>query len=100
MESKSNNSVTKFNKTEIYNTQIKPLVQKVVNICSANDMPMFFACCTQNDENKSEYIKECVSPQSHDIRLSQDYFSNLIAVTLGFVTYPPVETPNISYDEE
>lgn len=99
MEHKSNN-ITVFNKTEIYKTQVKPLIQKAMNICSANDMPMFFACCTENDEKKSEYVKECVSPQSHGVRLSQDYFSNLIAVTLGFITYPPVETPNISYDEE
>lgn len=92
-------NITPYDKSEIFETQIQPLVKKILNVCSINDIPMFFACCPSNDENVSQYIKECVSPQSHNISLSQDYFSNLIAVTLGFNTVPPIERPNISYDE-
>lgn len=92
------NAVRAFDKTEVYK-KVKPLIQKVIDICSANDMPMFFTTCVKDDGHKSEYINESVTPRSHGIILSQDRFSDHIAVAIGFNTVPPVERPDISYDD-
>lgn len=92
------NTIHTFDKTEAYQ-MVKPLIRKVIDICSANDIPMFFTACVKYDGHQSKYVNESVTPKSHGVVLSQDRFSDHIAVTIGFNTVPPVERPDISYDD-
>ena len=91
-------TITDYDKSKLYKDKIEPAVQQVIALCSAYDIPMFFAACVKNENGESKYQKEVVSPASHDIKLEQDYFPNLLAVTLGFTTVPPVERVNIEFD--
>lgn len=90
--------IKEFNKTEIYKEKIEPIVQQLVGLCSAYDIPMFLAACVKDNGKTSEYKKEMVSTASHDIELANDIFPDLVAVTLGFTTIPPVNRPDIEFD--
>ena len=93
-------NVNAFEKTEIFKKEIEPLLRKIRHQCSMYDIPMFFAACVADDGENSKYIKELVSPQSHSIKLSTDYFPGLVAVTLGFNVVPPMPKPEFTYDTE
>lgn len=94
------NTIKSFDKEEIFETKIKPLLQEITSICSANDIPMFFSACVKETGTNSEYKNECVSPQSHGMNLSNDHFSDYIGVTLGFNTIPPFDRPDFDYDAD
>lgn len=85
---------------ELFKLHIEPALRQLVGLCSSYDIPMFFVAALSDVDNHTEYVKEIISPQSHQIHLSQDIFSDLIAVTLGFTTVPPVEKISIDYDED
>lgn len=87
-----------FDKSEAYQ-KVKPLIRQIVDVCSANDIPMFFTACINDNGETSRYINESVTPGSHGLKLSQNHFSDHIAVAIGFNTVPPVERPDISYDD-
>jgi hypothetical protein len=94
-----NDTTMNFDKQELFKKYAEPIMKQLVGVCSSYDIPMFFAACVSDNGEKSEYIKEIISPESHKIKLSQDVFSDLIAVTLGFTTVPPVEKISIEYEE-
>ena len=94
------NTIKSFDKEAVFEAKIKPLLQEITSLCSANDIPMFFSACIKETGEKSEYKNECVSPRSHGINLSNDRFSDYIGVTLGFNTIPPVERPDFDYDAD
>lgn len=80
-----------FDKTENYNSNILPILEKLKKACIKNEIPFFFAACVKNDENTSEYEKEIYSGLAHDISLTKDYIPDLVKITLGFEAQVPFE---------
>lgn len=89
---------TEFDKQDIYELKIQPKVAELVKICSREDIPLFVAACTKNDENGTEYQKEAVTPGTHDIKLKDDVITKFIDVTLGFEVVPPRSIPNLNFE--
>ncbi len=95
-----NTEITTFDKEQFFKKNILPTVKQLVSLCSAYDIPMFFSSCVAEDGKESKYVNEAVTPESHQLKLTKDIFSDLLAVTLGFTTVPPIEKIDMSYDED
>lgn len=87
-----------FNKEKAYKEKVAPLMKKIIKVCAMENIPFFFASCVKDDGECSKYIKELVSPTTHQLNLSQDLFPDLVAVTLGFNTIPPIKKTEFVFD--
>ena len=95
-----NNELTKYDKTEIYETEgIIDLLFKLKQQCGKNGIPMIVTVAIKNDENGTEYKTEMVSAVSSGINLKEDRFVKFVNVMNGFDTMPHKEEMNINLDE-
>ena len=71
--------------TTTYNDKIKPLMTEVEAICKENNIPMFFAICSNIDkEHSGEFITHVVSPASLGISLKNDNIADCFKVFNGY----------------
>ena len=90
--------LTKFDKRDIYESEIEGKVIELLQLCNKYRMPMFVAIAVKNDEDGTEYMKEMFSSASNDIMLKDDYIRNFVNITNGFSTIPPVEDIEIEFE--
>ena len=79
-----------YNKTDVYNEEIKDLVKRILLICDKEKIPMFMSFAVQNDENGTKYISEMQSAASHGIELEKDLLVKHALVIAGI--YPQSES--------
>ena len=85
--------------TTTYNEKIKPLITEIENICKENNIPMFFAICSNIDKDHSgEYITHVLSPALLDINIKNDNIADCFKVFNG---YTPVynEAKGLSFGD-
>ena len=90
--------ITEFDKQYIFDSEIRPKLQQIMQICNREKMPMFFAVCTKNNNNETEYEKHIYSSQSNEIYLKEDLFRGFVNVTNGFNTVPPIKEIEIDFE--
>jgi len=78
-----------YDKTKDFEEEILPLVEKLRQICSLNDIPFFFSAAITNDSSGTEYRTIALTPSITGTGLKKDYFKDFINVTNGFYTIPP-----------
>ncbi|MBP3781720.1 MAG: hypothetical protein J6I68_00565 [Butyrivibrio sp.] len=95
-----------FDKTEVYDKQIKPLIKKITDICLVNDMPIFFSCAVKNEGGATEYEKgvtvykrDGVLPGSNNINLYDDWFRLYLLIGHMGLTVTPT-TKFAQFNEE
>lgn len=90
------NETSVFNKRKEYESQIEEKVEELKRLCNKANIPMFFAACLSNDEKETNYNVELLSPGVCGVKLTKDWFSRFVNVTMGFDTVAP--SANISFD--
>lgn len=50
-----------FNKKQIYEADIKPIIAEIKNTCKNFKIPCFITCCVASDENGCEFESTCYS---------------------------------------
>lgn len=82
------NNFTIYDKKDVFDKQMKPVLDELVSICRNHKIPFFYTACVANDDEHSEYRSDVVSPVGYDVILSDDKISKHIGVTAGFDVVP------------
>lgn len=91
-------SVSVFDRSDIYASRIEPIVKKLKNECAVAHIPFFFSACVKNDEEGTEYQNEGHLCGSGDYKLTDDRITPHLNVALGFKTVPPRSDMEIDMD--
>lgn len=76
--------LTVFNAEDIYETEIKPLAEKINVICKANKIPFILGVCVSNDEEDSKYEYTANLCGSNEIKLKDDKITDFLRILAGF----------------
>lgn len=90
--------ITDFDKQYVFDSEIKPKLQEIIQICNREKMPMFFAVCVKNNNTETVYEKDMYASQSNEIYLKNDLLRGFVNVTNGFNTVPPVKEIEIDFE--
>ena len=66
-----------YDKSDIYNKEILPLIEDIKEICTMNKIPMFITVAVANDEKKTTF-KNSIIHGVTGIKLSDDRISDII----------------------
>lgn len=75
-----------YDKKKIYEKDIQPLIDVLLQECNRREIPIFIGACTKNTKTSSEYKLDIISPTSNGIYLSDDKFIDWVNVYNGFIT--------------
>ncbi len=76
--------ITIYNKEDIYNEKIKPLVKEVMRLSSIHNIPSFITFAVANDGELTTYISDMHSAVTNDICLKDDNIVKMANVLNGF----------------
>lgn len=93
-------NLTVFDKTKVYDTQIRELAEQLRNKCTTMGIPFFFAACVKNTEEGSVYEQEAYPCGSGGIRLTDDRITPHLNVALGFRTIPKNQKLEIIFEQD
>ena len=90
--------IENFDKKDIYNAMVKPIVDQLRNECNKLGLPMFCAVAVSGDENKTdfEYQYEILSPYVTGKTVKDNKIAKFVDVVRGYNVAPPndfVEIP-------
>lgn len=88
-----------FNKKSEYNGKVKKLVNELKSLCKKENIPFFFAACVENSKKDSRYELEMLSAEICDTKLSKDWISKFVDITIGFDAVPPAKPLEIDSDD-
>ena len=92
-----------YDKTLEYNEEIAPLVDKLIQACNINRIPMFLCMAPKNTKEETTYETKVLSPAQFSTKLRKNYFSDFINVVNGLsTTYyqaPEDKGSNEEYEE-
>ena len=86
-----------YDKSKIFEDEIRPLLKQIEDICLVNDMPIFFSCATKNMDGKTFYERDGILTGSNGINLYDDWFRLYLLV--GHVDLKPT-TKFAQFNEE
>ena len=90
---------TDFDKKAIFEKECKPLLTQLETICSFNKIPFFWAACTKNSDEGSDYEYAWSDPTSHMVELKNDLINKFFVVAAcGFDVRPHRDTDDIVID--
>lgn len=78
-----------FNKSGEYQAEIQEKIHELKMLCKKHNIPFFFASCTENSRTDSTYVLEMLSPEICQTKLSKNWISKFVDITLGFDAVPP-----------
>ena len=81
--------LTRYNRQADWNTHCAPVLQKLVDLCSIYEIPLFATACIRNSCDGSEYVADMVSPDVRDIILKDDHIPRHLAVLRGYDVHLP-----------
>ena len=77
-----------YDAKEIYLNQIQPLIIQIKEICSTNQIPMFFAVATADDGEKTDYEFECIMASTEKKLADNHIASALFTINQFDLEYP------------
>lgn len=89
---------TKYDKTDIYNSVINNKIQEIIQLCNAEQLPIFISVAVANDDKGTEYRNEMFASATNDIFLKNDKFPDFVNVMNDFRTVPPAKIVVIDCD--
>ncbi len=75
--------ITVYDKVNLFNEKIRPLVDEIVKACGAENIPFVFAAAVKNTESKTYYEKAGELPKMAERNLTEDYLTAASAALLG-----------------
>ena len=85
-----------FDKTEEFNKEIRPILDRLMISCCKLGIPAFFSACYKNTIDHSDYFHDFSGTESKGMNLAEDLFRSYVNVTNGFDTIPPSDV--MTYD--
>ncbi len=89
---------TKYDKTDVFDSTINDKIQELIQLCNAEQVPIFVSVAVANDENHTEYRNDMFASATNDIFLKEDKFPDFVNVINGFRTVPPSKIVVIDVD--
>lgn len=89
---------TEFDKTEVFDTVINNKIQELIQLCNAEQMPIFVSVAVANNSEGTEYRNDMFSSATNDIFLKDDKFPDFVNVMNNFRTVPPSKIVVIDCD--
>ena len=86
---------TIFDKTDVYQSEIAPLVKQKDELCGRNQIPFFFCAAVANDEEKTSYENQTRTGLPMGVHLTNDQMTNHVKVAAGFDVILPDVIPDI-----
>lgn len=80
-----------YNKETNYNEKIKEKVDSLLLACRVEGIPCFVSVAVANDNKKTLYKSDSITPNSLKVKLTDDKISSHINVLNGFKTVPYTE---------
>lgn len=75
-----------YDKIKEYREEIEPLMDRLVQICNLNRVPLFICCAPKNTITKTTYVSRALSPAQFCLSLHENYFSDFLNVVNGLST--------------
>lgn len=85
----SEKKYTNYDKKEIFDSTINNRIQELIQLCNAEQIPIFISAAVANNAEGTEYRNEMFSSESNDIFLKDDKFPDFVNIMSGFRTVPP-----------
>lgn len=89
-----------YDRNDVYEREIKPLVDQIIYKCNANRIPMFITACVKNTPDASEYVSDGVFPTTRGMQLTNDRITKHLAVVRDFDVVPKREEVEINMSDE
>lgn len=93
-------TVTEYDKTEWYNTVIKPQINELKKLCLVENVPFFTCFAVQNTEEATSYKYDGILTGSNDITLTNDLLEKHLCVANGFNVVPKGSSIDLETDIE
>ena len=89
---------TIFDKKDIYEKELAPLVAEVLKICTREKIPFHIATAVKNDNEDTEYINDGYTTGANNISLADDKIRYHLMIDGGCIAIPKPEEDEINMD--
>lgn len=89
---------TQYDKKDIFNSTINSKIQELIQLCNAEQLPIFISVAVANNSEETEYCNDMFASATNDIFLKDDKFPDFVNVMNGFRTVPPSKIVVIDCD--
>lgn len=89
--------ITKFDKTDVYEAEIKERIEELKILCNRENIPMFITLCVKSNNKETVYENDMIGTYANGINLKDDKFPKLVNVMNGFNTVPYEEVIELEY---
>ena len=79
--------------------ELSGLMDKLLEFCQMNKVPMFCSVAVKNNEEVTEYMNTTYGSKSHIINLTDDQIRKHILVSNGFDAVPARESLTLDMEE-
>lgn len=73
----------------VYETEIKPIIEQLAVACHDNNIPMFVTVAIENTKEGTTYKSKIIDPDFLETSLTDDKFKDLLNIMNGFQTHYP-----------
>ena len=90
--------ITEYDKSKLFEEEVRPLLTKIESICKANALPFFFTAATVSTEQGTTYENSASTALPMGIFLRNDQLVEHVKVAAGFETTAPDRIPDVELD--
>lgn len=87
--------MTTYYKRQAYEHTVRPLLEKITNICKGNAIPFFFTAAVENSAESTVYINTSLMPIEVGVHLTDDHFEAHMKIDRGYIATLPEIVPEI-----
>lgn len=87
--------MTTFDKSQAYERTVRPLLEKLTDVCKRNAIPFFFTAAIENSAKSTVYINTSLMPLAAEVYLTDDRFEDYLKIDCGYVATLPEIVPEI-----
>ncbi len=79
--------IAKFDKSEVYETEVEPLMQELLKVCNINRIPLFACAAIRSSKDDTEFKAIALNPAQYGYSLKVNKFSDFTNIMNGAETY-------------
>ena len=87
-----------YDKNDIYEKEIAPLVKEVLLLCDQNQIPAFITLAVSDDGKETTWHSEMISSMNADRELSNDLLPKFVNIFNGFEMVPYLDQKTIDME--
>lgn len=91
--------IDRFDKKDVFQEKIEPLIRKLKIECNLEHLPMFVTVAVSNDEHGTEYENDMIL-SSADVKLMENRIGRLLLLINDFNREPPIHIQRAVKDLE